>query len=153
MSAALARFSEQRRVIDVNAIRGDLVGAQFKNVGEWNADHRAIAARIGNLSLANRRPCPAPDTEQPVSAGRDRRKKRRHRCVDGCVADDCRSITEPKLRIRSEELNEVIRITGIDNRKHPLPPCTIGLRGTFWHDGDHCLQHTRRHGRVLIYAG
>jgi hypothetical protein len=27
------------------------------------------------------------------------------------------------------------------------------LRGTFWHDGDHCLQHTRRHGRVLIYAG
>jgi hypothetical protein len=127
----LGRFSEQRRVIDVNAIRGDLVAAQFKNVGEWNADHRAIVARIGNLSLADRGPCPVPRAEQPVSAGRDRRKKRRRRCLDGFVADDYGSIAEPKLRIRSEELDEVIRVAGIDNRKHPLPPCTIGLRGTF----------------------
>jgi len=150
MSTVLDRFSEQRRVIDVNAIRGDLVGAQLKNIGEWNADHRAVVARIGYLSLANRGPCPAPDTEQPVSAGRDRRKKRRHRCVDGFVADNYRSITKPKLRIRSEELNEVVRITGVDNCQDPLPPCAIGLRGTIWYDGDHCLQHTRRRGSVLI---
>jgi len=153
MSAALARFSEQRRVIDVNAIRGDLVGTQFKNVGEWNADHRAIVARIGNLSLANRGPRPAPRGEQPVSAGRDRRKERRHRFLNGCVADDYGSIAEPKLRIRSEELDEVIGIAGIDNRKHPLPPCTIGLRGTFGCGGNHCAEHTRRRDNILIHAG
>jgi hypothetical protein len=32
-----------------------------------------------------------------------------------------------------------------------LPPRTIGLRGTFWCDGDHRAQHTRRRGNVLIY--
>jgi hypothetical protein len=150
MSTVLDRFSEQRRVIDINAIRADLVGAQFKHVDEWNADHRAIVACIGNLSLANGGSGAAPRAEQPVSAGGDRRKKRRHRCADGFVADDCRSIAEPKLRIRREELNEVICIPGIDNRKHALPPCTIGLRGTFWYGGDHCLQHTRRLGSVLF---
>jgi hypothetical protein len=138
MSRGLTGRFEQRRVIDVNAIRGDFVDTQLKNVDEWNADYRAIMARIRNLSLADCGPGPAPGAEHPVPARCDRVKKSRHRRVDGFVADDDRSIAEPKLRIRSEETNEVIRVAGIDQRKHALPPYAIGLRGTFWYGGDHC---------------
>ena len=152
MSAMSDRFSEQRRVIDVNTIRGDLVGAQFKNVGEWNADHRAIVARVSNFSLADCGPCPVPRAAQPVSARRDRRKKRRHRCVDGFVADDYRSIAEPKLRIRSEELNEAVSVAPVDNREHLLPPRWVGLHHTIGRDDNliHSLEHTPRRANALI---
>lgn len=139
MSTELRRFSEQRRVVDVNAVRGDLAGAQFKNVGERNADHRAIVARIGNLSLADCGPFRVPRAEQPVSARGYSRKKGRYSRADGFMADDHRSIAEPKLRIRSEELDETVRVAGIDDRKHTLPPCTIRLPIIFWYDGDHCV--------------
>jgi len=127
---SVSRF-EQRGVIDINAIRSNFVIAQLENISERNADDRAIVARVGNLSLAGGGSCPIPRAQHPVSAGRDRREKRRCSLVDGFAADDHGRIPEPKLRIRSEQINEVIRVAGIDNRKHALPPHTIGVRSIF----------------------
>jgi hypothetical protein len=157
MSAALARCGEERRVIDINPIRSNLVAAQMKNIGEWQAQHRAVVARIRDLPLANRGRCPVPGIEQPVPAGRYRREKRRHGRVDGFMANDRRSIAESKLRIWSEQPNEPSRVAGVDDRKHPLPPGAIGLKERRWRGGVvgsyHFAQHTRRRDNVVTYSG
>jgi hypothetical protein len=106
MSTVSAGRIEQRRNIDADAVRGDLAAAQFKDVGERNAAHRAIVARIGYLSLAHRARSAVPRAEQPVSAGRNGREKTRRGRVDGIMADDDRRIAKAKLRIRSEEGNK-----------------------------------------------
>jgi hypothetical protein len=92
-----------------------------------------------------------------MPAGRYCREKRPHGRVDGFTADHCRSITESKLRIRSEQLNETGRVAGVDHSKHPLPPCAIRLKERLWCDGFigryHLAQHTRRRDNVLTYSG
>jgi len=121
-------LAEQRRVIDVNAVDGDHVAAQLKDVDEWNADHRTIVARIGHLSLTNRGPSTVPRAQQPVPAERNGREKTRRSRVDGLTADDHRSIAKAKLRIWSEEANKTSRVTGVDDCEYTLPPREIGLK-------------------------
>ena len=157
MSAALAHGAEERGVVDINPIGGNLVAAQIKNIGEWHTEHRAVVARIPDLSLANRGRGPVPRIEQPVPAGRYRCEKCRHGRVDGFMADDDRRIAKTKLRIRSEQLNEPGRVAGVDDRKHLLPPGAIWLEERFWRggvvDSYHFAQHTRRRDNVLTYPG
>ena len=168
MSMVSDGLVEQRRVIDVNAVRGDLVTAQFKDVGEWNADHRAIMARIADLSLAHRGRSAVPCALQPVPARRNGREETRHGRVDGFMADDDRRIAETKLRIRSEEGNKTTRVTGVDDRENTLPPRAIGLKDRLGYYGNvhriignirvmdlrsrgcPAAQHTRCHDRVLM---
>jgi hypothetical protein len=128
MSTVSATLIEQRRIIDVDAVCGDLVAAQFKHVGEWNAEHRAIVARIGDLPLADCGRGAVPRAQRFVSAGRNGREKTRRGCVDGFMADDDRRIAKTKLRIRSEEGNKTSRVTGVDDRENTLPPRAIGSK-------------------------
>jgi hypothetical protein len=134
--ASVGRF-EECGVVDIDAICGYLSSAQFENVGERDADHRSIVARVGNLSFANAGPCPAPRAEQPMSAGCDRRKKSGHRSVYRFMSDDDRRVAEPKLRICGQKLDEVIGFAGVDDREHALPPRTIDARVAFTYDIDH----------------
>jgi hypothetical protein len=152
MSAVLVRRFEQGGVIDVNSICGDLVAPQLENVREWDADHRAIVARVGNLSLACCGRSSIPCAEHSVPAERYRRKERRCGSPDGFVADNHGRIAKPKLRIRSEELNETVRVARVDNCEHPLPPCTVALHDAIECDNVliHCVQHTPRRGGALI---
>ena len=119
---------EQRRIIDVNAVRGDFFALHLKDVGEWNAAHRTIVARIGHLTLADCGRSAAPRAQQSVPAGRNGREKPRRGRVNGFMADDDRSIAKAKLRIRSEQINEAGRVAGVDDREHTLPPCAIRLK-------------------------
>ena len=50
------------------------------------------------------------------------------------MAGNHRSIPELELRIRSEQVNEGVRIAGIDNCKYTPPPSTIALYGIGEHD-------------------
>jgi hypothetical protein len=131
--------TEERGIIDVNAIGGDLLGAQFEDVGKGNGKHRAIMARVGYLSLADGGPSLVPGTENPVPAGANRRKKPRGRCSYRFLTDDHRNIAELKPCIRSEQVNEGIRIAGVDNREYMRPPSTIALYCTESYDIEtHC---------------
>jgi hypothetical protein len=70
-----------------------------------------------------------------VPARGDRREKAGSGRADGFMADDRTSVTEAKLRIRREQLNEGGRVARIDDCEHTLPPCTIGRKDTLWYDG------------------
>jgi hypothetical protein len=140
MRVALRRGGKERRIINVNAVRGDLVAAQFKDVGEWNPDHRAIVARIGHLSLADCSRSAVPRAQQFVPAGRNGREKPRRGRVDGFMADDDRRIAEMKLRVRSEEGNKTSRVAGVDDGEDALPPRAIGLKEVLGYDSSvHCI--------------
>ena len=139
MSPVSNGLVEQRRIIDVNAVRGNLVAAQFKDVGEWNTEHRAIVARIGHLSLADRSRGAIPRAQQFVPAGSNGREKARRGRVDGFMTDDDRRIAKAKLRIRSEEGNKTSRVAGVDDGENTLPPRAIGLKVRLRYDSSvHC---------------
>jgi hypothetical protein len=134
MSRVSGGTAEQRRIINVNAVRGDLVAAQLEDVGEWNADHRAIVARIGYLSLADRSCSAVPGAEQPVPAGRNGREKPRRGRADGFMADDDRRIAKTKLRVWSEEGDKTSRVAGVNDGENTLPPRAIGLKERLGYD-------------------
>jgi hypothetical protein len=168
MSTVSHGLVEQRRVIDVNSVRGDLVAVQFEDVGEWNADHRAIMARISDLSLADCGRGVAPRAQQFVSAGRNGREKTRRGRVDGFMADDNRRIAKAKLRIRGEEGNKTSCVASVDDGENTLPPRAIGLKDRLGYYGNihrivgdirvmdlrsrNCptAEHTRCNDRVLM---
>ena len=103
MSRASDLTTEQRGIIDVNAILGDLITAHFKDVTERNGQYRAVVTRVAYLALADRGPSLVPDAEHPMPAGANRRKKP-GRCCSYCImADHHRNISELKVRIRSEQ--------------------------------------------------
>jgi hypothetical protein len=117
------------RVIDVDAVRGDLCTAQLEDIGERHCDRRAIVARVGHDSLTGYRCGPAPGSQQLMPT-------RDYRCEEPChgrtnrlVPNDHRGITEAELRIRSQKIQEACRLTSIDAREQTLPPCVSGLKG------------------------
>jgi hypothetical protein len=127
MSRASGVMTEERGIIDVDAIGGDLVAAHLKYIGERNTEHRAIVTRIDHLSLANGGPSLIPELKNPMLTGANRRKKSRRRCAYRVTTGDHGNVSELKLRIRSEQVNEGIRIADIDNRKYARPPSAIAL--------------------------
>jgi hypothetical protein len=148
MSPASGVMTEERGIIDVDAIGGDLVAAHFKYVGERYTEHRAVMTRIDYLALANGGPSVIPDLKNPMLTGTNRRKKPRRRCAYGVTTGDHGNVSELKLRIRSEQVHEGIRIAGIDNRKYARPPSAIALYGIRGYDIDaHGISDAKR--RVL----
>lgn len=130
MSALSGRCAKERRVIDVNAVRGDLFAAQLEHVGERHRDGRAIMARIGHCALAGNRGAltVGPRAQHSVPARGYRCEKPRRGGTNRLGTDDRRGIAEPELRIGSKMFNECRRIASVDGRKQPLPPSLVRLK-------------------------
>ena len=120
--------AEERRVINVDAIGSDLVAAQIKDIDEWHAERRAVVARIGHFALANRGRRAVPGIEQPMPARGNCREKRRDAAWMASRPTMAGALPKRNCASGSEQLNEAGRIAGIDDRKHPLPPCAIRLK-------------------------
>src|ERR1700722_1963405 len=145
MSVLPDLHAEQQRVVDVNSIGGDFFALKLQHIGEGKADFRAIVTSISHLALADGARGAVPSAEQPVSAGRYRREEGCRDGADRRGPDDHGSIAETKLRIRSEKLDKAIRVAGIDDRQHMLPPLAIGVQGLIRYCGStYCRQHTPR---------
>ena len=134
MSAVSGNSAEERRVINVDAIRGDLCTAQLKNIGERHGDRRAVVAGIGHCSLTGNGCGPAPSPHQLVATRGYRREKTCHGRANRLGTNDRRGVTEAKLRIRSEEIQEGRRVARIDDSEQTLPPRMIGLKDMLWCD-------------------
>jgi hypothetical protein len=142
MSSQSRARVEQGRVVDIDPIRRNFLAAQLEHIGEWNVDGRPIVAGISDFAFADRARVTVPRTEQSVTAGPNRRKERRHSRMNRFATDDDRGIAESKLCIRSEKLYEAICIAGIHDRKHTLPPFSIGLKDLI----------IRNHGNIHAYS-
>ena len=129
MSPASGRSGKQRGVIDVNAIRRDLVALEFEDIGERYAERRAIVARISYHSLTNCRGSVVPDVQQLVPARGNGGKETRHDGADSIGSDNRWRVAEAKLCVRCQQINEAGSVAGINDREDPLPPVTIGPKG------------------------
>jgi hypothetical protein len=138
MSAASGRLVKERRIIDVDAVRGDFFAAQLEHVGERHRYIRAIVARVGHDPFAGYRRASAAShgAHQMVVARGDRREKLGGGDANRLGANDRRSIAKPELRVGSQKADECRRVASVDGRKQPLPPGFIRLKDTLccgWH--------------------
>jgi hypothetical protein len=132
MSAVSGRRVKERRIIDVNAVRGDLIPAQLEHIGERHRDGGAIMARVGHYPLAGyRRPiAPGQGAQQTVTARSDRREKLSRCYPDRLGACDRRCTAERELRIGRQKVNECGRVASVNGRKQPTPPGLIRFKDT-----------------------
>jgi hypothetical protein len=126
MSTVSGNCAEERRVIDVNAVCGDLCTAELKNIRERNAHRRTVMAGIGHNPFTRNGCGPAPRSEQLVPTRCYRREKTFHGRGNRLGADDRRGVTEAKMRVRSEKIQEGCRVPSINGREQTLPPHLIG---------------------------
>jgi hypothetical protein len=132
MSAASGQRVKERRIIDINAVRGDLFPAQLEHIGERHRDGGAIVARVGHDPLAGyRRPItPRQGAQQTVTARSDRCEKLSRCNADRPGAGDRRCAAERELRIGRQKVNECGRVASVNSCKQPMPPGLIRFKDT-----------------------
>jgi hypothetical protein len=117
---------EQHPDVDVDMVRAYLPISQLEYVGEGKFHHRPIMSSVGDLSFASGCFMGTPALEQRMLAGSNSGKKGRHRGTDGLRPHCLGGITEPKSRVRGQQLNKTGGISRINGREQSVPPKRIG---------------------------
>ncbi len=128
MTMRSARHAKQRRDVDVDSIRGNLLAAQLKYVGEGKGDDRSVVSCIGNFAFTAGRFAGAPARNQTMLARSDGSEESRHGGTDFPGALNHRRIAEAKLRVRSQEADKPRRIARVNRPEQAFPPIRIRQR-------------------------